>query len=260
MSDPSALTGLRVLVTRPRERAQELCFLLEDFGARVLALPILEIAPPRDPRPLRAAAERLERYAWVAFASPAAVGALVDAAREAGTLDRLRHAHVAVVGARTSGAAKSVGLTVDLEGSATGATLAAQLASRVQPGDEVLLPAAEEGRPELEEGLRAAGVDVTRVCAYRADRAPLDPGQLAAVRAEPPDLVLFASPRSAEAFLDATADEGRAWLGAARLVAIGPTTRAALETLGFQVAAVAEAPTPDGMAQAAVAAARLAKP
>jgi hypothetical protein len=69
---------VRVLVPRPRERAEPLCFLLEDEGAEVLAFPLLELEPPSDPRPLQAAAELLRRFGWVAFASEraAVVGSL----------------------------------------------------------------------------------------------------------------------------------------------------------------------------------------
>ena len=59
MSEASRLRGVRVLVPRPRERAQALCFLLEEEGAEVVALPLLELEPPTDPRPLQAAAELL---------------------------------------------------------------------------------------------------------------------------------------------------------------------------------------------------------
>ena len=55
------LEGIRVLVTRPRERSEELCFLLEDEGAQVLHVPLLELRPPEDPRPLVAAAEEGRR-------------------------------------------------------------------------------------------------------------------------------------------------------------------------------------------------------
>ena len=57
-------------MTRPRERAEELCFLLEDEGAEVLSVPLLELRPPEDPRPLASAAEHIQRYKWVVFASP----------------------------------------------------------------------------------------------------------------------------------------------------------------------------------------------
>src|SRR5437762_3139649 len=89
------LEGKRVLVTRPKERVAELCFLLDDEGAQVLSLPLLELRPPEDPRPLAAAAESIQRYRWVVFASPSAVDALMDALREAGTVERMGRVLVA---------------------------------------------------------------------------------------------------------------------------------------------------------------------
>jgi uroporphyrinogen-III synthase len=245
------LEGVRVLVPRPRSRAEALCFLLEDEGAVVLNLPVLELSPPDDPRPLQAAAEQIQRYEWVAFASPSGVEALVDAARAAGTLDRLRRLSVAAVGPRTAKAATDAGLSVRVESAtATGAGLAQTLTGKVATGDSVLLPAAQEGRPELEEGLRAAGANVTRVAAYRADQLTPAPEALEAVRAAPPQAVVFGSPRTVEAFLDVTGAEGRRWLDHAKVVAIGPTTAAAAKGLGLAIAAVASQPTPEAMVEA----------
>jgi len=255
------LTGVRVLVPRPKERARELCFLLEDEGAEVIVLPVLEILAPLDPRGLNAALDHLIRYAWIALASPAAVDALADAARERGVGERLRQARIAVVGPRTAKAARARGLQVQLEAeAATGAALAQALLPRLSPGDEVLLPAAQEGRRELYEGLTAAGVAATRVVAYRADRAALEPGAIDALNAHPPDGVLLASPRTAQALLEAIGPAGRGWLERAKLVAIGPTTAAGLQELGLGACAVAEHPTPEGLVEAAVLALRPGSP
>jgi uroporphyrinogen-III synthase len=248
------LEGIRVLVTRPRERSEELCFLLEDEGAEVLHVPLLELLPPEDPRPLMAAAESLQRYKWVVFASVSAVEALVEAAREAGTMDLLARMRVAVVGPRTARAVEGYGLTVSVESpEGTGAALHEVMRPGLEPEDEVLLPAAEEGRRELEDALREHGARVTRVTAYRSRAAPLPPEAHALLEASPPHVALFASPRTAEAFLEAV---GRERLGTARLVAIGPTTAAALAQLGLTVAAVAERPTPEALVDATIRAVR----
>jgi len=264
------LQGLRILVTRPRQRSEELCFLLEEEGAEVVALPMLELEAPSDARALRAAAETLGRFSWVAFASPAAVEALAEAARVAGTATALRRLKVAVVGAGTARAAQAAGLHVHFtQEGGTGATLGRELAQRLLPGDEVLLPAAEEGRPELEAALveaataraasqtgrpgeevavgRAPGV--TRVAAYRSARLPVPESVWGDLRSRPPAVVLFASPRTAEAFLEAG---GRPVLAQAHLVAIGPTTATALVALGFPKAHVAERPSASGLVEAAV--------
>jgi uroporphyrinogen-III synthase len=244
------LEGKRVLVTRPKERVEELCFLLEDEGAEVLSLPLLELRPPEDPRPLAAAAESIQRYRWVVFASPSAIEALMDALREAGTVERMRHVLVAAVGPRTARTAESYGLKVAAEPvESTGPGLYEVLRHELHAEDEVLLPAAEEGRRELELALREHGVRVTRVTAYRTTPAALSSEDQELLRASPPDVVLFASPRTAEIFLESA---GRERLGQARVVAIGPTTASALTRLGIEVASVAERPTPEGLVDAAV--------
>ncbi len=248
------LEGKRVLVTRPKERVEELCFLLEDEGAQVLSLPLLELHPPEDPRPLAAAAESIQRYRWVVFASPSAVEALMEALRLAGTLGRMEQVRVAAVGPRTARTAESHGLKVAAEPTeATGLGLYALLSPELHPEDEVLLPVAEEGRKELELALREQGVRVTRVTAYRTTPAVLPAEAQQGLLASPPDVILFASPRTAEAFLESA---GRERLGQARVVAIGPTTANALARLGIPVAAVAERPTSDGLVDAAIRAIR----
>jgi uroporphyrinogen-III synthase len=244
------LEGKRVLVTRPKERVEELCFLLEDEGAEVVSLPLLELRPPEDGRPLAAAAESIQRYRWVVFASASAVDALMEALREAGTVARMGVVRVAAVGPRTARTAESYGLKVAVEpAEATGLGLYEAMKDDLQPDDEVLLPAAEEGRRELELALREQGVRVTRVTAYRSTPAELPPEQRDELLAAPPDVVLFASPRTAEVFLETV---GRELLGQARVVAIGPTTSTALARLGIEVAAVAERPTPEGLVDAAI--------
>lgn len=248
------LEGIRVLVTRPRERSEELCFLLEDEGAEVVHVPLLELLPPEDPRPLISAAESIQRYKWVVFASASAVDALMDALREAGTTEGLSRVRIAAVGPRTARTVEGYGLKVAAEPpEGTGAALYEAMRSALEAEDEVLLPAAEEGRRELEDALREHGARVTRVTAYRSQPAPLSSEAQALLESSPPHVALFASPRTAESFLEAA---GRERLGSARLVAIGPTTAAALSQLGLPVAAVAERPTPEALVEATIRAIR----
>ena len=132
--------------------------------------------------------------------------------------------------------------------------MAEALTPNLQPDDEILLPVAQDGRAELFDALSAAGARVTRVVAYRSVKAEVDAAALEAVYAAPPDVVLFASPRTAEALLELTGERGRELLARARRVAIGPTTAAALERMGFAPTAVARQPTSEGLVEAAIAA------
>ncbi|MBI3184797.1 MAG: uroporphyrinogen-III synthase [Myxococcales bacterium] len=244
------------MVTRPRDRAAGLCALLEKEGARVTALPLLELFPPDDPRPLAQAAAEISRYRWVLFASPKAVEALAEAARVAGTFEQLATVSIAAVGPATARQVRELGLEVAREAAtSTGLGLFEMLKGELQPGERVLLPVAQEGRRELHQALEGAGVAVTRVAAYKSEGRPLDGAALDSLEADPPRVVVFGSPKTAEAFLEATGPRGRTILRAAHLVAIGPTTAAALGQLGLAVSAVAERPTSAALVEAVVLAA-----
>jgi len=250
------LQAVRALVTRPRSRAEELCALLEAEGAEVLVAPMLEILPPSDDRPLREAAQGISGYSWVLFASPSAVEALVEATRAAGTFDALQQSKIAAVGPRTADAARGFGLSIACQAEvSTGLGLYEAIGGFLTPTDEVLLPAAEEGRLELKEALEARGARLQRVAAYRSQQAVLDAGALAKLESAALSLVFFASPRSAEAFV-ASGAAARRILSRAAVVAIGPTTADALAGLGVAVSAVAEQPTSSALVAAAVRAIR----
>jgi uroporphyrinogen-III synthase len=244
-------------VTRPRARAEALCFLLEDEGAEVIALPLLEFLPPDDPRPLAAAAEQIHRYRWIMFASPSAVHGLLEAVREAGTRARLGLVKLACVGPATAAAVRAAGLEVTLEAErSTGLGLFDRAKDDLQPGDEVLLPAAQEGRPELEEALREFGAHVSRVAAYKSVASSLPPQVLEALRQHPPAVALFGSPRTVDAFLASSPEIALEVLRTSRVVAMGPTTAAALESRAVPVAAIAGDPSAEGLVDAAVRALR----
>ncbi len=76
--DGDALKGLRVLVTRAAHQADETVEKLRALGAEVTALPVIEISAPESWEPFDKAAEMLESYDWIIFASVNAVNAFFD--------------------------------------------------------------------------------------------------------------------------------------------------------------------------------------
>jgi len=57
--DARPLFGKRVLITRPREQAEDFVALLESFGADPIEAPMIRILPPADFGPLDAACARI---------------------------------------------------------------------------------------------------------------------------------------------------------------------------------------------------------
>lgn len=252
--DAPRLNGIRVMVTRPRERAAELCFMLEDEGAEIVPLPLLEFLPPSDDRPLRAAAERISRYSWIVFSSSNGASALAEAVRSAGTVRELRRARCAAIGSATARTARELGLNVIVEAEVSTSTgLFHSLRAHLEEDDEILLPVAEEGRPELEQQLRENGFSVTRVAAYQTATLEPHPGEWEWILVSPPDYIVFASPRTAEAFLSLR--DSKKVLDCSSLIAIGPTTAEAMRKLSLTPTAVAASPTAASIVEAVALAA-----
>lgn len=67
-----------MVVTRAEGPGGRLGSAFASAGARVLRIPTVEIGPPRDPKPMDRAVERLADYDWLVFTSSRAVDALAD--------------------------------------------------------------------------------------------------------------------------------------------------------------------------------------
>ena len=73
MTKDLALTGLKIVVTRPRDQAVQLAQRIEHAGGIPLLFPLLDIAPVQDTRVLHEQITRLPRFDLAIFISPNAV-------------------------------------------------------------------------------------------------------------------------------------------------------------------------------------------
>lgn len=248
------LTGATVALTRSTDDNAALRARLEALGARVVELPtalLVDVAADAD-----AVCAQVAESAAVAFTSRHGVAAFL---RLLGTgplvAAQARGGHVAAVGAATAQALAEAGVAgaIAVGEPATGAHLAERLAdalaeSEAHPKGSVLAVQARHARPELAAGLRRRGVTVAVAVLYENEAPPCPTAAaLAACRAA--DAVHFAAPSAAERLLAWAPD-----LCHGRLVAIGPTTAAALRNLGAEPAAVASSPTLDANVAAIAAA------
>ena len=131
---------------------------------------------------------------------------------------------------------------------ATASVLATELMRFLGPSSErrrVLFPQAAEGRDELPNLLRAAGLSIERLAAYRTVAVSVDELQPAAglLRAGQVDLVPLGSPRTAQVLLHALGRDASQVLSHALVGAIGQTTGSALRELNVRVDVVAEQPS-----------------
>lgn len=240
----------RVVVTRAAHQAEGLAAAFRAAGALVEHLPLLEVIPPADPRPLERAASELALYDWLVFTSSNAVDAFLPLT-EGALPPRLR---VAVVGPATAASLRAVGIEPHLTATRADAEgLLADLAPFVDRSRRVLLPQAADARPTLAEGLRRAGAEAVAVVAYDKGMPPEAREQAERLFAETPlGWVTFTSPRIVRHFVELLGTDWERRRPELRAASIGPVTTAELRRQGVEEIAEAATPGDEGLVEAVV--------
>jgi uroporphyrinogen III methyltransferase/synthase len=247
------LFGKRVLVTRPRHQAEDLAHRLEELGAVVFHLPVVEIREPADWSLVDRALDQLAGYDWLVFTSANGVRAFFGRLRQRGKdLRAVGGLRLATIGPATADALRSYHLEPDLvPAEYRSESLAAALKERAA-GQHILLARADRGRELLRDELEGvARVDQAAVYS-QVDAPEMDPGILDSLRRGEIDFVTLTSSNIARGLIQRLDAPCRARIerGDAKLVSISPVTSAAVRELGLPVAAEATEYTMAGVVDA----------
>ena len=249
------LAGQRVLVTRARHQAEALAARLRRLGATVVAVPSIEIRPPRSFRSIDRALRSIDGYDWLILTSVNGVEALFSRLSRIRLSRRhLKHLHVAAIGPATKAEVERRGLRVHVMPPEYVAESVVRSLRRRVKGKRVLLVRAKVARDILPRELRRAGAKVEVVEAYQTVAPPKSRRLLRKVlRDRRPDWVTFTSSSTARNFaLLVGAGRVRAALKGIRVASIGPVTSNTLRELGVRVHLQARRYTMPGLVQAMV--------
>jgi uroporphyrinogen-III synthase len=240
------LEGKVILVTRPGAQAAALVERLQGLGATAIGAPTISLERTDAPEELdewigRASKGELE---WVVFTSAAGVRAWQERAEPLGAGPP--KARVAAIGDSTSEALRRVGIEADL---VPDPFTSAALGEAFPAGrGRVLLARANIATDELERALASKGWEPVRVDAYRVlPAAGLPEEARRAIESTALDAVIFTSPSTVNGYVDLAIAARRP-----PAVCIGPVTATAARRAGFEVAAIAEPHTEDGLVDALV--------
>ena len=243
------LRDRHVVLTRPEGRGGDWKELLQEAGASVAELPLIEISFEPDALILTEILDGIGEYEWLVFTSPNGVRGFFDRFFERyADIRSVGGVKIACVGPATEKAVRSFHLEPDVTAEqADAVALGRKLIDGFNVENQKMLLAAgnlssaELPRMLIEEGL--AIVDVLKV--YSTEEKPVSESPEAAeFRARGADAIVFASPSAVESFLHQAASlRPAAGARQPKAIAIGATTADAMKRAGIPLAAVAAAPT-----------------
>ena len=243
------LYGKKILVTRSARQAPFMTGKLEEHGAQVFELPLIEIKKPSDDhKALDEAIKDLGTFDWLVLTSVNGVEQFFDRLFAAGLDARAITGRVAVIGRATADRLKQFGIKADVIPERFQAEdLLAALTEVIKAGDKILLARAEKARPLLAEGLKKLGATVTEAGAYCTMTADVSTASEAQrLRNGDIDYVTFASPSAVDSFVKSF---GKELMLESKIICIGPITAAACRKYGAEPLASAEEYTVDGITE-----------
>jgi uroporphyrinogen III methyltransferase/synthase len=249
------LFGKRVLITRPKERSDELLGGLEALGAEVETLPMIQsrsLLGTSSAQELLI--EGLSLCELVVFSSKTGVEVFFEAIYRLGRDSRaLSGARVAAVGQKTAEALREFGVIADIvpKKAHAEALLEAILSVDPQPS-RVFIPRAKEGRFIIEEGLKGRGIEVFSLESYETTPVAYPLEVLEELDPNAFQWLIFASPSAVTQFLRLFSRQLLKSRERPRLACIGLTTANALNQHGLKVDAMAKESSSLGLIAAIV--------
>jgi uroporphyrinogen III methyltransferase/synthase len=238
------LAGRTIVITRAREQADEFARQLEQYGAKVIACPTIEIQELDDYQRLDEAINHLYGYDWLILTSVNAANyffkRFTALGHDAASLDELK---ICVIGDATAERLGELHIHVDLVPHDFKAEAVFSVLERFIGGTEafaglnILLPRASVARDFLPKALEAAGARVDVVPVYRtALPQNLERGRVAAMLSGSADCIAFTSASTVKnlAQLFDTQDLGTA-LSRITIACLGDITAQTAADFGLKV-------------------------
>jgi len=228
------LHDVKVLVTRPQQRASGLCQMIEQAGGSSLQFAAIEITEPADFQSREYARDHISEFALAIFISPTAVEKTFEflTVLPAGI-------RISAIGSRTTRALEAMGLNVDIipDGHDSESLLEhPQLQAGEIAGKKIVVFRGEGGRELLGDTLRSRGAEVFYADMYQR-MPPTSASQLSRHLAEA-DIVAVSSNQGLQNLYDLATDKNS--LTRHVLVVPGERSFTLAKALGFSNIFIAE--------------------
>ncbi len=194
--DNRPLFGKKVMITRPREQAQDFKARLDLLGATVISFPTLEVQEPASWVAVDQAIGRIDQYDWLIFTSVNGVKYFFQRYfRRHPDIRQLKGVRIAAIGPATKQAVLAFNISVDaLPSDYRAEGLVESLRGKGIKGMRVLIPRAKVARELLPQQLRHQGARVEVVDVYQTGVPDKARSRWLEILGEgPPHMVVFTS-------------------------------------------------------------------
>ena len=196
-----------VAITRPKDRAEKTCRIVEELGGEAFLAPTLDLELANTPS-LQELVKRKDELDWIIFTSPTTIVSLNNFYPDfLGSLD----CKIAVIGNKTGKLAEKEGLKVDLipeEFTAEG--LIEEFKKRNITGKTIGMPRTRSARPILPKELEKLGNEVILAEAYKS-LLPMDDTKvnelINKIENKEIDAITFTSPLTVRNFFEISDDK-----------------------------------------------------
>ncbi|MFH0765109.1 MAG: uroporphyrinogen-III C-methyltransferase, partial [Calditrichota bacterium] len=238
-----ALTGKRVLVTRPSPQCLSLCRLIREQGGEPLPYPTIAIEPFDDVKGWDDFKRLAPLGGWCVFTSEAGVNCFFNLLLKKGLDVRsMGRFSVAAVGRGTAAALSQRGIIPDLiPERALVSSLAQSLAKVKLTNSLVVRVRGNLGDYKIEETAERKSAQVLSLTVYHNLTAEWLPYWISQVIEQPPDYITFTSGSTVDGFVQILGIERAQILGRKAVSAsIGPSTSTVMRKYGFEPVVEAE--------------------
>lgn len=233
------LFGRRILITRPKETANEMVDKLRKLGAEVVELPAIQIISMKNNPKLDKAFDNIKDFGWIVLTSPVGVRELFSYMCERKIdIRKLSHLKIGAIGSGTEKELNRYGLYADvIPESFDGASLGKAIAKVAVKNERILIPRSAQGNKEIIEELKDFEVhDIASydIMPYKQDvidiERELNEGRF--------DCITFTSSSSVKAFMESYPNVAASGIEA---ICIGEKTMSAALQYGFNCVAAKRA-------------------
>ncbi len=243
------LQGLKIVITRQVDKAQELKRKLEKEGAVPILFPTIKTVPVVKAE-YESELKKLPVYDWIIFTSANTVKFFFDLLEKFGFLFPTSLS-VAAIGAATASALSKKGVEVNLQPKkAVGESLIEAFSALDLKAKKILFPRAQIARELVAEELAQMGAEVRVLVVYQTIPCTDYLEDFLKEFEKGVDIVTFTSASTAKNFFHLLEDKvDRERLKRLKIVCIGPVTAEAVAELGYQADATAKEYNTDGLVE-----------